>query len=63
MMIIMNHVGVIVKDMDISKRFYSEVLDGVIDHEYEDENVHLCFVKSGNGVIELVKRKKRTEQL
>lgn len=63
MMIIMNHVGVIVKDMDISKRFYSEVLDGVIDHEYEDENVHLCFVKSGNGVIELVKRKKEQSSL
>ncbi|GAA0123076.1 MAG: VOC family protein [Clostridium argentinense] len=57
-MITMNHVGVTVKDMEASKKFYSEILDGIIDHEYEDENVHLCFIKSGNGVIELVQRKK-----
>ena len=44
--------------MEASKKFYSEILDGIIDHEYEDENVHLCFIKSGNGVIELVQRKK-----
>jgi lactoylglutathione lyase len=57
MAIDMNHVGVIVDDMEVSKKFYEEVIGAVLEHTYENERVQLAFYRVGSGVIELVKRK------
>ena len=56
-MINMNHVGIVVSNMEVSKKFYSEVIGGELEHTYENENVQLSFYRVGSGVIELVKRK------
>jgi lactoylglutathione lyase len=57
MAIDMNHVGVIVDDMEVSKKFYEEVIGGELEHSYENERVQLAFYRIGSGVVELVKRK------
>lgn len=57
MVIDMNHVGVIVDDMEVSKKFYEEVIGAKLEHTYENERVELAFYKVGSGVVELVKRK------
>jgi lactoylglutathione lyase len=54
---LINHVGVVVNDMNLSKEFYGTVLGGSVEHEFENETVHLVFMDFGNGIIELVKRK------
>ena len=52
------HIGIFVKDMETSKKFYSEILDFSIDHEYSlnegAELVKLAFISSGTCLIELV---------
>jgi lactoylglutathione lyase len=52
------HVGIFVKDIEVSKKFYCDVLDFTIDHEnslYEGSNViKLAFISSGTCLIELV---------
>jgi lactoylglutathione lyase len=53
----MDHVGVIVSDMEKSKKFYQEIIGAEQIHTYENENVQLAFYKIGSGVVELVKRK------
>jgi lactoylglutathione lyase len=53
----MNHVGVIVEDMEVSKKFYEEVIGAKLEHAYENERVQLTFYRVGSGVVELVKRK------
>jgi lactoylglutathione lyase len=54
---LINHTGIVVKDMNTSKDFYMEVLGGEVEHEFENDSVHLVFMDFGNGVIELIKRK------
>lgn len=57
MVVDMNHVGVIVDDMEIAKKFYEEVIGAKLEHAYENERVQLAFYRIGSGVVELVKRK------
>jgi lactoylglutathione lyase len=57
MVVDMNHVGVIVDNMEVSKKFYEEIIGGRLEHTYENENVQLAFYRVGSGVVELVKRK------
>lgn len=54
---IIDHIGVVIKDIYESKKFYTEVLGGIFDHEVENERVHLVFINFGHGVVELIKRK------
>lgn len=54
---LINHVGVVVNDMNESKDFYSSVLGGKVEHEFENDSVHLVFMDFGNGIIEFIKRK------
>lgn len=62
-MLLMNHVGIIVKDSMISRRFYLEVLGLELEGIHEDERVILTFLKAGQGTIELIEKKNVEEVL
>ncbi|MGE5627854.1 MAG: VOC family protein [Solirubrobacterales bacterium] len=48
------HIGVVVKDLETSKKFYSEVLGLKECRSHEDERLKIAFMDSGNGIIELI---------
>ncbi|MDD4601887.1 hypothetical protein SDC9_06016 [bioreactor metagenome] len=51
------HVGVVVKDIDASGKFYSQVLDCEIDERIETNEMTLLMLKSGNQTLELIRYK------
>ena len=52
------HVGIFVKDLEVSKKFYCDILDFTLDHENSldagDNLIKIAFVSSGTCSIELV---------
>jgi lactoylglutathione lyase len=48
------HVGISVKDKQVSKKFYTEVLGFEVAWEYHSDTKDLLFLKNGNCVIELL---------
>ena len=48
------HIGIVVKNMDKSLEFYTTVLGCRLEESYQDERVHLAFVKAGQQTIELI---------
>ena len=53
-----DHVGLKVRDLNISKNFYRENLDFEEVSTHENERVNIVFMKNENTVIELVCDKK-----
>jgi lactoylglutathione lyase len=49
-----NHIGIKVRDIEKSQKFYCENLEFIFEHKYEDDNIVLVFLKNENSVIELV---------
>ncbi|MBR3296089.1 MAG: VOC family protein [Clostridia bacterium] len=57
------HFGLYVKDMEVSKRFYMEVLGFEFKFETGPESkVKLCFLTSGSCEIELIEKKDLTRE-
>ena len=50
------HVGLVVKNADISQAFYQRVLRCEVENTYQDERIKLVFLKVGGQTIELVQR-------
>ncbi len=50
----MDHVGIRIKDTQISTEFYCKVLDCEITGVLENEIRKITFLKAGDGVIELI---------
>lgn len=48
------HIGIVVKDMDKSLKFYTTVLGCALEGSYQDERIHLAFIKAGQQTIELI---------
>ena len=48
------HIGVKVKDIEASKKFYTELLGFQIDDENDLGRVKLVFLSNGNCLIELI---------
>ena len=48
------HIGVMVKDVEASKKFYMEKLGFKLDDENDLGRVKLAFISNGNCLIELV---------
>lgn len=52
------HVGIFVKDLSVSKRFYRDILDFTVDHENSldegDNCIRIAFLSSGTCSLELV---------
>lgn len=48
------HIGIVVKDMDTSLEFYTTVLGCELVESYQDERIHLEFLKAGQQTIELI---------
>jgi len=48
------HIGMVVKDLEVSKKFYSVVLGCEVCGTHEDDRLKIAFMKSGDGVIELI---------
>lgn len=48
------HIGIVVKDMDKSLEFYTTVLGCALEESYQDERIHLAFIKAGQQTIELI---------
>ncbi len=48
------HIGVKVKDIEASKKFYTELLGFQIDDENDLGRVKLAFLSNGNCLIELI---------
>jgi catechol 2,3-dioxygenase-like lactoylglutathione lyase family enzyme len=48
------HIGVKVKDIEASKRFYTDYLGFAIDGEDDLGHVKLAFLSNGNCLIELI---------
>lgn len=51
------HVGLVVKDIETSSKFYSQVLDCEIYERIETEYATLLMLKSDNQTLELIKYK------
>lgn len=52
----LDHIGIAVKDMEVAKRFYTEVLGMKAQGEevVEQQKVKVCFIPSGDSEIELL---------
>jgi len=50
----MSHVGVRVKNMQVSTEFYCKVLECTVTGSLENEIRKIVFLKAGNSVIELI---------
>ncbi len=48
------HIGVVVKDVEVSKKFYMENLGFNLDDENDLGRVKLAFISNGNCLIELI---------
>lgn len=48
------HIGVVVKDVEVSKKFYMENLGFKLDDENDLGRVKLAFISNGNCLIELI---------
>lgn len=49
-----DHIGIKVRDLNISKKFYQENLDFEEVSTHENERVNILFMKNENTVIELI---------
>lgn len=49
-----NHIGIKVKNIEESQKFYCDNLGFELDHKYDDDKRTLVFLKNENSVIELV---------
>ncbi|OPL09711.1 MAG: hypothetical protein AVO33_06110 [delta proteobacterium ML8_F1] len=50
------HIGVYVKDLEVSKTFYTEILGCTVLKEYDYPDSHLVFLDAGGTVIELISK-------
>ena len=50
------HVGLVVKNADVSKAFYQQALGCEVENVYQDERIKLVFLNAGGQIIELVQR-------
>ena len=57
----LTHIGIMVKDLAASERFYSDILKYKKSGKIEDENVRIAFMDFANGTIELVQLLNETE--
>lgn len=48
------HIGMCVKDLEISKKFYNEILGLEVCGTHQDERIKIAFMNSGNGIIEII---------
>lgn len=48
------HIGMCVKDLEISQKFYTEILGLEVCGTHQDERIKIVFMSSGNGIIELI---------
>ena len=48
------HIGIYVENMDVSKKFYTEILDCKIIKDETYPGTQLCFLDAGGSVIELI---------
>lgn len=54
------HIGVVVKDAELSSKFYSQVLGCKVCDQVDTAELKLIFLKSGSQIIELVEYAKDT---
>lgn len=57
-----NHIGVIVNDVEKSAKFYVDNFGAKITRRHKDERITIIFVSSGNGVVELIEYLKDDEK-
>nr|WP_320146494.1 VOC family protein [uncultured Anaeromusa sp.] len=50
------HVGLVVKNADVSQAFYQRVLRCEVENTYQDARIKLIFLNVGGQTIELVQR-------
>ncbi|MBS4539086.1 VOC family protein [Clostridium sp. D2Q-11] len=53
------HIAVVVKNIDKSKEFYQKVLGCEVEGDFEDDRLKFLYLKSGNGIIELLQYKEK----
>lgn len=56
------HIGIVVKDAELSSKFYSQVLGCKFYDRVETEELKLVFLKAGDQTIELVQYNQRNEE-
>lgn len=56
------HIGIYVKDLEVSKRFYTEILGCEIVKEYSYPEMTLCFIDAGGTHIELIYKEEQLER-
>lgn len=51
-----DHIGIAVKDLDVAKKFYTDVLGMTAQGEevIEQQKVKVCFIPSGDSEVELL---------
>lgn len=52
-----NHIGIRVSNIEVSEKFYSEVMGFTLKERFENEKLILVFLQNENTVIELVYQK------
>ena len=48
------HVGLFIKDVEVSKKYYCDILGFKVIWEYDLDEIKVCFVQNGDLVLELV---------
>ena len=48
------HVGLFIKDVEVSKKYYCDILGFKPIWEYDLDGIKVCFVQNGDLVLELV---------
>lgn len=53
----LNHIGLVVKDINVSANFYADVLNFSIGEKYANQDLKLLLLSNGITTIELIERK------
>lgn len=54
---LIDHVGIKVRNAAISQKFYMDILGFNLDHKYEDDGVILVFLKNEDFLLEIIEKK------
>ncbi len=58
-----DHIGVVVKNVDKSLEFYTNVLECKLEDSFENEHARFALVKAGQQIIELIQYHEDSEKV
>ena len=58
-----NHIGVVVKNLDKSLEFYTQVLECTVEDRFENDRGQFAFLQAGRQILELIQYHEDSEEV